>query len=228
MRASVTTSLYVCFFLLVLLAGCAAVSYPLADVYTCINQGKGYGMADGQAQCLSSYPDSGKACTDEAQCAGSCIRHDAFAEPDALSSGQCSARRFRDSCHQFITLGHASPVICDTELGNLTTDDWSPEYAQQRRTMLDELDIAGCLAGGGVVTLMGYYALPGCEHVYADGGKTCQQGDDCTGECLAQVEPESGQVNAFHGVCAASDNLACVILFDGAPASETVCFGDLL
>lgn len=64
-------------------------------------------------QCVITYADAGKRCTDGDQCAGDCRLEDApFPEAGTAAVGQCAATSDRFGCHATVEDGKATPALC--------------------------------------------------------------------------------------------------------------------
>jgi hypothetical protein len=49
---------------------------------------------------------------------------------------------------------------------------------------LGQIDVLACLNNGGVIKSVCMLKIPACVQEYADAGKACTDGSDCSGECL--------------------------------------------
>ena len=64
-------------------------------------------------QCVVTYADAGKACTDGSDCQGNCESRGEYADVGtANQTGQCSADSSPFGCHQVINNGVAESAIC--------------------------------------------------------------------------------------------------------------------
>lgn len=64
-------------------------------------------------QCVVTYADAGKACTDGDQCQGDCrIESTPFPKDGAAVTGQCQANSQPFGCHATVEDGKATPALC--------------------------------------------------------------------------------------------------------------------
>lgn len=61
--------------------------------------------------CVVPYADAGKACSDKADCQGSCIA-DGNAESQAATAGQCQKTNVQFGCYAKIVAGKSTGTIC--------------------------------------------------------------------------------------------------------------------
>lgn len=68
----------------------------------------------GREQCIQTYPDAGKTCSDSEDCLGECrIRGDVSdIEPGTPVDGVCQAEDTPFGCHTWVIRGVAGPTIC--------------------------------------------------------------------------------------------------------------------
>lgn len=82
---------------------------------TCAQRGgtmKPVGRAQ-TVQCVVSYSDAGKRCTDGDQCQGDCRLEAApFPQAGASATGQCQAESTAFGCYAKVEDGKAQPAIC--------------------------------------------------------------------------------------------------------------------
>lgn len=93
-----------------------AVSVPdTGPSQTCAQRGgamKPVGRAQ-TVQCVVSYEDAGKRCTDGDQCRGDCrVETTPFPETGASAAGQCQAESTTFGCYAKVEDGKALPAIC--------------------------------------------------------------------------------------------------------------------
>lgn len=64
-------------------------------------------------QCVISYADAGKRCTDGDQCQGDCrIEGNSGVTPGTAATGVCQATSDRFGCHTTVEDGKAGPTLC--------------------------------------------------------------------------------------------------------------------
>lgn len=61
--------------------------------------------------CVTPYADAGKACTDKAQCQGSCILEGNL-EPQTSVTGQCQKTSVQFGCYARVENGQTTGAIC--------------------------------------------------------------------------------------------------------------------
>jgi hypothetical protein len=68
----------------------------------------------GTEQCIQTYPDAGKTCSDSEDCLGECrIRDDLMdVKPGKPVEGVCQAEDTPFGCHAWVVRGVAGPTIC--------------------------------------------------------------------------------------------------------------------
>jgi hypothetical protein len=84
------------------------------DAKSCIAKGgvvKGVCMF-GFPDCVVSYADGGKACSDKADCMGSCEVEGEFVKPGTAVTGRCVANSEPCGCRQTISGGKAEEALC--------------------------------------------------------------------------------------------------------------------
>ena len=80
-----------------------------------------------------------------------------------------------------------------------------------------------CRAAGGTLQPLGRLQRVQCVIPYADAGKACSSKRDCSGQCLATGEAETGVVAT--GTCQrdASQNFGCRQRIEDGKAQGTIC-----
>ena len=64
-------------------------------------------------QCVISYADAGKRCTDGAQCQGDCrVEGNTGAAAGTATAGVCQATSDRFGCHATVVDGKVGPTLC--------------------------------------------------------------------------------------------------------------------
>jgi hypothetical protein len=86
-------------------------------------------------------------------------------------------------------------------------------------------DAAACTAKGGSWQPVCRMQQPACVMTFADAGKTCSDGDDCQGDCLARPDAEFAPDGAATtGICAANDDpCGCKQKIEDGKAAAAIC-----
>lgn len=68
----------------------------------------------GWEQCIQTFPDAGKVCSDNSDCLGQCrlTATDEMADWDAEVSGTCQATDTPFGCYSTVEQGRATPMLC--------------------------------------------------------------------------------------------------------------------
>lgn len=83
-------------------------------------------------------------------------------------------------------------------------------------------DSAACTAQGGTMRPVCRRQTMQCVIAYSDAGRTCRDGDDCQGDCRAEVGVEAG--TSVTGQCqATSDPCGCFTTVEGGRAQAGLC-----
>ena len=92
------------------------------------------------------------------------------------------------------------------------------------------LEIEHCESNGGYVDRRGMFGTPVCAIPYADSGNPCQDGSDCEGRCVLDlnqhwnVEPPARGEHAL-GQCEPDNKFTgCYALIVGGAAEQAACF----
>ena len=97
---------------------------------------------------------------------------------------------------------------------------------RQRAEVRAKIDEAACLAGGGSIRGQGMFGFPSCITPYSDGGKSCRDGADCEGLCIAAGDyPDVMQGDVVEGFCQ-SDNSweGCYAEVSDGKSEGTICY----
>ncbi|WMJ71068.1 hypothetical protein [Stenotrophomonas sp. 24(2023)] len=97
-----------------------------------------------------------------------------------------------------------------------------PAGSEAAQAYQDALDV-DCQAAGGTLQPLGRLQRVQCVIPYADAGKACSTGSDCSGQCLASGEVVPG--SKATGTCQRdiSENFGCRQRIDGGVAQGTLC-----
>ena len=67
----------------------------------------------GAENCIQTYADAGKACSDTSDCQGLCMVTGEFVDMDsATNTGQCQVTDSPFGCYQTVENGRATPALC--------------------------------------------------------------------------------------------------------------------
>ncbi|RIJ22310.1 hypothetical protein D1224_12205 [Henriciella barbarensis] len=111
--------------------------------------------------------------------------------------------------------------------GETAPGDGNPAAPYERITFKGEIatpaERARCEAAGGTVQRAGMLGWENCIQTFADGGKTCSDSSDCTGECRSAGEfVDAGA--AATGQCTANDNIfGCYQTIENGRAGGALC-----
>lgn len=86
-------------------------------------------------------------------------------------------------------------------------------------------DAAACAAGGGKMLPQGRMQTVRCVITYADAGRRCTDGDDCSGDCRVSDVTNAPNAGASAvGQCqASSSRFGCYTTVEGGKAEATIC-----
>jgi len=86
-------------------------------------------------------------------------------------------------------------------------------------------EAAACTSRGGAWQPICRMQTPACVMTFADAGKACTDGDDCSGDCLAKPDAEFGADGAAAtGICASNDDpCGCKQKIEDGKATAAIC-----
>ena len=86
-------------------------------------------------------------------------------------------------------------------------------------------DATACAAAGGKMLPQGRMQTVRCVISYADAGRRCSDGDDCTGDCRVGdvANPPSAGANAVGQCQVSSSRFGCYTTIENGKAEATIC-----
>jgi hypothetical protein len=97
----------------------------------------------------------------------------------------------------------------------------APEAPQEPAPIADE---ASCKTAGGDWRPICRMQNLACVITYADAGKACTDGDDCTGNCIVKDGAMGAAGQPVTGVCSTnSDPCGCRTMVEDGKATATLC-----
>ncbi|MBX7495462.1 hypothetical protein K3172_06280 [Qipengyuania sp. 6B39] len=89
---------------------------------------------------------------------------------------------------------------------------------------MTDAEKASCLAKGGTVERRGMIQAETCVTPYADAGKTCTDGDECEGKCLAYGRVGSPPGEQVEGICERDDRtFGCFGIVEDGKVEAGLC-----
>ena len=87
------------------------------------------------------------------------------------------------------------------------------------------VDQASCLSNGGEWRPVCRMQQPACVVTFADAGKACTDGDDCSGDCMAKSDGGFAQEGSTTpGFCAVNDDpCGCKQTVENGKATAAIC-----
>lgn len=85
-------------------------------------------------------------------------------------------------------------------------------------------EAAACSSRGGTWQPICRMQTPACVMTFADAGKACADGDDCSGDCLAKPVADFIDGGPATGICASNDDpCGCKQKIEDGKATAAIC-----